>query len=306
MTESMDVVFRVDATPEIGAGHLMRCAALGESWIAAQAGTAVFWGEVSVPFARRRVESLGARIVDRHPSGERDAVLVCDHYDAAVRAATGSTDGFVLRVIVDDLGEPIGRGYDVAWNPNAYGSPRLYPGFAGTVLSGPDMIPLRGGLPIWHGQGGGRTAVMLGGGRPHPAIVEGLERMAQRSGTEGLTGSGDWVPRGWGKIATENPWDDVVHAGRLITSSGTTVWEAACVGIPVVLVQMARNQDLVFQWARDRGVPGVDALALIDDPERLARALEDSLARARSLPRIENGAPTVCKVLRELSLVRRP
>ena len=301
----MDLVFRVDATPATGAGHLMRCAALGEAWIGSKAGSAVFWGEVSLAFARRRVESLGGRIISRYPSGEGGAILVCDHYDLGVRATAASAGAFALRVIVDDLGEAIHPGFDVVLNPNAYGSPRLYRGFTGTVLSGSEMIPLRGDLPRWRQQAVGVTAVMLGGGLLHSSIIDALERMARRIGTEGFAGSGAWVPHAWARIASQNPWNDIVHASRLITSSGSSVWEAASVGIPVVLVQTAPNQNLVFKWACGHGVPGVDALTLIRNPKRLSHALEQALARACSLPRIENGAPPVCKILRELTLVRR-
>jgi len=91
----------------------------------------------------------------------------------------------------------------------------------------------------------------------------------------------------------------------LITSSGTTVWEAARVGVPVVLVQIASNQELIFKWARDHDVPGVDARSFTGQPDGLSRALEDALSHPRRLPRIENGAPNVCRQLRELSEARR-
>jgi len=39
----------------------MRCAALAEAWIGCEAGSALFWGDVSLGFARHRIEALGAR-----------------------------------------------------------------------------------------------------------------------------------------------------------------------------------------------------------------------------------------------------
>ena len=48
---------------------------------------------------------------------------------------------------------PLKPGFDVVWNPNAYGSAALYPRFAGRVLTGAGCVPLRAGLPTWSDTG---------------------------------------------------------------------------------------------------------------------------------------------------------
>ena len=283
----------------------MRCAALAEAWIGLEVGAAVFWGEASLSFARRRIEALGARLVDRYAPATHAAVLVCDHYEPAVRGAASAARDFGLRVIVDDLGTVVEPGFDVVRNPNAYASPRLYRGFTGAVLAGADVIAVRADLPTWCPAGASGTAVMLGGSRLHESLVEGLALLAERAGADRFAGSGSWVPSGWATIDPENPWEQIARADRLIISSGTTVWEAASVGIPVVLVQIASNQDLIFKWARDHGVPGVDARPFTGQPDTLSRALEHALSQPRRLPHVENGAANVSRLLRELAEARR-
>jgi len=283
----------------------MRCDALAEAWNGCEAGSGVFWGDVSLGFARHRIEALGARLVDRYGGANRDAVLVCDHYEPGIRAAAGAAREFGVRVMVDDIGAAVGPGFDVVWNPNAYASAHLYPAFTGAVLAGSDVIAVRADLPAWCREVASGTAAMLGGSQLHDSLVEGLTLLAERAGADRFAGSGSWVPTGWTTIDPENPWERIARASSLITSSGTTVWEAARVGVPVVLVQIASNQELIFKWARDHDVPGVDARSFTGQPDGLSRALEDALSHPRRLPRIENGAPNVCRQLRELSEARR-
>lgn len=290
----MDLVLRTTGTPAVGGGHVMRCAALAEAWRAAGLGGAVLWGEVTVPYAQRRLERLQVRCVDAAPAGE--AVLVCDNYDLAVRGEVARHSPAALRVLVDDVGGDVPSGYDVVWNPNAYGSAALYPGFGGTVFGGTEWMAVRTELPAWRGNRSGPIAVMLGGSTLAPALVDGLRRFGEQVGVPRVVASGAWVPDGWARLPDDQPWNAIADASLLITSAGTTIWEMACAGIPAVPVRIADNQDLIFAWATAAGAPGVDVLAL-GDADRIAAALVRASGAARVLPPIRNGASAVAQRL---------
>ncbi len=295
------LVLRADATPRVGAGHVMRLLTLAAAW-RERGGEALVVGEVSLPFVAERLSGLGLSRQDPPCSG--GAVIVTDSYDATVRYRCAEVDGYALRVLVDDVGGEVPPGYDVVWNPNPYGGRELYAGFSGGIVAGPDVVPIREGLPRWSPGATPETFVTLGGGVPPASIRESMEILAELTPDNRFAIVGDWAPRGWRTVPAAELWRQAMGATRLVTAAGTTVWEAAAVGVPVVLLQIADNQRLAYRWGRDAGVPGLNA-GLID-AEFLAHQLRALLPAARPLPRIENGAASVAECLEHLLPVAEP
>lgn len=291
---------RADAEARIGAGHAMRLASLGEAWTAG-GGRAVLWGRVELPFVAERLAGAGVEVADAPPA-DGGCVLVVDSYDEAVRATCAARPAR-LRVLVDDLGCPVPSGYGMVWNPNAYGDAALYPGFAGEVLGGPAAVPVRPGLPAWSGAGSPTVGAMLGGGNPGPVLGEAMRIVAEALGPQGLTGVGEWVRPPATRADASGPWTSLSRCGALVTAAGSSVWEAAAVGIPAVVVRTAYNQDRIVRWARDAGVPAVDALGA-DDAAALAAEILDALGRAAPLPPIDPGAGRVARRLQAAAAVR--
>lgn len=283
-----DLVLRVDAGAEIGAGHAMRLLALAEAW-RARGGSVRLVGTIGIEFVADRAATIGIA-PESGPLTSGD-VLIVDTNDPAERHRAAREGGFGTRVLVDDLGGPVPAGYDVVWNPNPYGIAALYPDFAGRVLTGPGVVPLRTELPSWAGPGDGSTVLSMGGGTPTRGVIDALHRLARLLPRERFQVAGRWGPRRWPTVDPGGLWSAASRASRLVTAAGTTTWEAAAVGVPVVLVQLADNQRLVFRWARDCGVPGVDATVL--DGEKLARQLSRLLPLARPLPPLTGGAGQV-------------
>ena len=278
----------------------MRCAALAEAWLDARLGTVRFEGEFTIPFVRQRLESLGVATgaPDRHD--DRDAVLVVDTYDINERARCGRRRRAALRVLVDDLGETVPAGYSVVWNPNAYGNSVPYAAFAGPVLTGIDALPLRKALPSWSGRDARSVGVSLGGRTPPPALRTALISVLSTAALGGVVATGDWGAAGWEAADASMPWRLLSRCGTLVTSAGSTVWEAASVGIPVVVVRTADNQRLIAEWASGH-VPTIDAG--LGDEAVLARRLREALGRAAPLPRLRSGAATVAAQLARLAFV---
>jgi spore coat polysaccharide biosynthesis predicted glycosyltransferase SpsG len=279
---------RADATPAIGAGHAMRLSVLATAWLAG-GGDVTWYGEVTIPFVQRRLGDLGI-----HPREEEldhgVAVFVIDSYDATVRYTKGFANAAV-RVLVDDLGGDVPPGYDVVWNPNAYGRAALYPGFSGAVLSGPEAVAIRDGLPPWQLRRDAETVVTIGGGDPPASVQDALTQLSELVTGQRFAIAGNWSPPGWRLVPPDDLWASASEARLIVTAAGTTVWEAASVQVPVILLQTADNQRFVYRWGRDAGVPGLNTLLI--DAEFLAHQLRALLPAARPLPPLTNGAPAV-------------
>ncbi|HEY9506779.1 MAG TPA: hypothetical protein VIQ27_12445 [Gemmatimonadales bacterium] len=297
-----DLLIRADASATAGAGHAMRTLALAEAWAASGAGQVELAGAVELEFVRRRIANLGIAPLEQLADRRLPAVLVVDSYDQAARVEGGAWQPGTLRVLVDDLGGDVPAGYDVVWNPGPWGGEIPYPGFRGTVLSGVEWVPVTSGLPRWNGGEAGRVAVLLGGGRADPALAQAMERLTQQARGIAFSGVGAWVPPSWERLDAARLWTDAVRASALITAAGTSLLEAANVGIPVVVVCTADNQSPGARWARRASVPVVDARQA--DAAEIAAALERALPLARSLPPLHDCAPAVARWLLQAAQAR--
>jgi spore coat polysaccharide biosynthesis predicted glycosyltransferase SpsG len=297
------LVLRADATAATGAGHVMRGAALAAAWREA-GGTASLWGSVEIPFVRARLEALGVPVAADARAG---TVLVVDSYDADVRRGLAGDAAYELRVLVDDLGGPVPAGYDVVWNPNPAADAARYPAFDGTVLAGARHVALPATLPRWAPAAAGdrsagdrrRVGVLLGGGAPPSALVSALAAAGAALPDHAFAGGAVWAPAGWTPLEATGVWSALATCDVLVTAGGTTMLEAAAVGIPAVVLQVADNQRANADWARAAGVP-VLAATTPTEVASVADMLGAAMDRARPLPRLENGAPAVVRTLVEL------
>ena len=289
------MVLAVDATGAVGAGHAMRVAALATGW-RGLGGTAVAVGRIELPFVLHHYRSLGIPVEPRaDPAGD---VLVVDRYDPVERQAmaVGPFDG--IKVLVDDLAESVPAGYDVVWNPNPYASAGFYPLFGGRVLAGRDVIALREDLPKWRKRLDGDVVVTLGGGRPGQSLISAFETLVELMPAERFAVIGDWAPSGARQVSPDRLWAEATEGKCLVTAAGGTTYEAAAVGVPMVVIAVAENQRLVYGWARQCGVPGANSLAV--DGESLAQQLRALIPASMIAPPLQNGAGRVALELARL------
>lgn len=287
----MRLIVYADATAAIGAGHVMRCASLAEAWIELGFGSVAHRGEITIPFARNRLAALGIESCVEMEEWEPDAVLVVDNYDERVRRAAANRRS-QLKVLVDDLGD-MTPGFDVIWNPNPYVAEHLYPSFTGTVISG--QVPIRRDLPRWT-QESSKVAVSLGGRVPPDWMLAAIDRWATTRAIRLVTGNAAWIPSGWTTVTADDPWKSFARCAMILTAGGSTVWEAAHVGIPVCVLISAPNQRLSGQWASAHGVPVIDVTAA-RAPARFYRMLKAHAAKAAPLPKVDSGAANVATTL---------
>lgn len=286
------LVARAEATSRIGAGHAMRCLGILERWVKA-GGRVQLWGTIEIDFVRHRAERAGIPIVAT-PDADI-SILIVDVYDAEERVVLGRMRTVGARVLVDDLGEKIPAGYSAVWNPNAYAERSLYHGFDGYIFAGPEYVPVRERLPAW--VGGGAGAVSFGGIRITERLGSVLEVLPAACGVSMLQCVGTPLPPCCRPVPPDDIWNSLKFAPWFIFAAGSTIWEAAVVGIPSVAVILEANHVLAAGWAASNGVPVVD-LRVGESPEEHASTLSNAVTRARPLPELQPGAGVV---VRELS-----
>ncbi len=277
----------------------MRCAALAEAWRKQEVGRTFILGEISIPFAMQRLEDAGVELVAQPVSiSDRDVVLV-DSYESAVRLRGAALAAAGLRVLISDVAEPIPPGFDLVWNPNAYGSTHLYSEFAGPVLTGPGTVPLRADLPVWRQAGNGGFGAALGGGDPPQVVTSALTQLRASMPEVRFSATGNRPSAGWDAVRADRPWEDLAACQAVITAASVTLWEASAIGVPVVVVQTHEHQRMVFEYAVRYGVPYVKCVEFTDS-DALCDVIRAALDDARPAPRLENGAPRVVEALRQL------
>lgn len=277
MTQPL-LLIRADASPTIGSGHLMRCLALGRAWNSAggatlvvcgadarafqprvdAAGVEAVWLEATFP-EPRDLADLQALIAARAP-----AWIVLDgyHFDAAYEDGLRATGRPVLTL--DDTVHRSAYRADLVLNQNL-GSESfdyrtrgaggallgtrfalLRPEFAAArlTLSRDAARPVRRLLITMGGSDPeGMTGcvladlidlpeveivVVVGAANLHRPVLEAL--VAERAApTRIVVDAAD--------MAAWMIWADVV-----VSASGSTVWELACLGCPTALVVLADNQ----------------------------------------------------------------
>ena len=273
----------------------MRCACLAEAWLDQRMGDVCLWGEVALEFVAKRLSGLAVEVLRARPPFD-DSILVVDTYDQRIRQEVLQLPAPRLLVLVDDLGHWL-PGYEVIWNPNAYPSEDLYHGFRGRLVT--QRVPIRLGLPHWEPRSES-VAVALGGGAQSSVLIRAINMWKERAHARIVAPAVAWTPPEWPSVTAEMMWTEFTTCARLLTGAGTTVWEAAAVGIPSCVVVTASNQVLIGRWATANGAPVIDATSCDSVPE-LAEQIAVGLSQATVLPGIENGTAEVADLLARLA-----
>jgi len=155
------VVFRCDASAEIGFGHLMRCVALAE-WLQAcgarvrilirqdpgasrvleEAGISAVWLPVSCA-AARAIEVVREEVERLIAASDPVPWVVVDSYDRPELTIDVARQSGALVLVVDDLGGVFGAA-QIILNQNLGAAPGWYPGATGVrLLLGPSYALLR-------------------------------------------------------------------------------------------------------------------------------------------------------------------
>ena len=345
--------FRADATPEVGAGHAMRCLAIAEAWVLAGGRAAVLGllpASIADRFAERGIEvhAVPTRIV---AGSEADAlwlrasaeargagVVVADGYafDAAWLAASR---GPFVTAYVDDFSQqdlPV----DVVIDPNAGGREDGRGVGPKRVLAGAWYTPLRAefrentapersfeGRPL-------HLLLTFGASDPArislPALRAALGitetvplRITVLAGPmhpdlEALRALAASLPDGPRRPSIVHDTKDVAalfaSIDLAVAAAGSTAWELAAMGVPMLLVAVAENQRAVVDPLVAAGAAQRLGLDAAKDGATLAGAIgafaSAGAAAHRGMARacVElvdgRGATRICRALAEMASAR--
>jgi UDP-2,4-diacetamido-2,4,6-trideoxy-beta-L-altropyranose hydrolase len=270
-TSSQTLVFRCDANPKIGTGHVMRCIALAQAWQVAGGNGLFAVSELPIGL-EARLGSDGFRL-------HRSQAVTGTQEDAAATVRTAKASGakwivldgdafevdfliFLqearLRVLLlDDFASRTAFPVDLILNPNLGASNESYrrAGFDGPLLVGHEYIPLRLEFTRHHverdfSETAQRVMVTLGGSDPEnlaPRISDALQAIKGLQVTivagasyehwnelQQVAGAGVRV------VLNSSQMPELMGATDLaITAAGGTFWELVYSGCAVL--SYARN-----------------------------------------------------------------
>jgi len=349
VSNGLQLVVRADADTRIGSGHVMRCLALAQA--AQDRGGAVTFAVSACPAViRERLAAERIEVVTLSASpgsgddARQTAQLAADHqaswvvidgyeFDHTYQSAIRNAGHRML--LIDDYGHLRRYAANLLLNQNVSATQALYPDCDAELLLGSEFVLLRrdfrvlgdrqrhvpaiarkvlvtmgGSDPhnttrvVIEALGVVETAdleivVIVGGGNPHQ---ESLRQAADVSGLNiRLEHNVNFMP----KLMA---WADMA-----VTAAGSTCWELAYMGVPMVTIVMADNQQPIAEVLHYRDIAQnagwhdelaildlaatIDALAADDDKRQemvdVGQELIDGRGAERVIHRLMSGTPEV-------------
>ena len=305
-------VFRADASPKIGGGHVMRCLALADGLM--QAGWLCrFWVSPGTLATVPALVRSGHKFLDHGPPKEQVQLLIVDHYDLdiAFEASCRSWARHIL--VIDDLAN---RRHDcdllldqtLGRSAKDYGE--LTP-FGCELLLGPDHALLRPDFSRYRNKSlmrrhGAIKRILLTFGSSDPwdmtgVALDGLEHAGVDAFVDVVLGrsspNSEAIAnrlQGWERAQfhadASNMAELMSSADISIGAAGVTSWERCTVGLPGLVVVTADNQRIIARtldpagaavflgdWTTMTSSRLVDALRAMGEPRRML-AMADAAA----------------------------
>lgn len=272
------LVVRADASTQIGAGHVMRCVALGQAWQDLHGDVLFACHQLPSHMHERLMqEKFGVVEISSPPGSAADAdevvrvLRICEgarivvdgyHFSADYRRRL-QKDGWRVTAI-DDFGGL--QNADVIVNQNALSPIADYPGWNARVLAGSRFAMLRREFrqqrkADYRGQTHpSRILVSCGGSDPHNVTSKILRLLSETicpaevvivaggscERTRELQAQCAALPfRARMETNVCNMALLIATCDLAIVAAGSTCWELACLGVPMIAVVTADNQQIV-------------------------------------------------------------
>lgn len=296
------VVLRCDGDATIGAGHVGRCLPIAAA-IRRAGGEALFAGH----FGAIAADLLAAAGYETLPAADAPAGIpanaraaVIDSYSISAGAiALAAAERPVVAFCDSDEAPDIGAAVLLDYHLDARAG----------GLTGPDFAPVDPAFTAARRtRREGPTLVVLGASTVGRGVLEALVDALLHSTTDAIEVAGELDAvagervRALGRVTGLT--EPLARAGAIVCGAGVTSYEAACAGVPALLVVLATNQERVGRafaahTAVVDGRAGFDAAAAVAAlrASRLAHdgpALVDGYGAARvrdALRALEQGTP---------------
>jgi UDP-2,4-diacetamido-2,4,6-trideoxy-beta-L-altropyranose hydrolase len=321
------LLIRADASSEIGLGHVMRCAALGQEWRRA-GGRVIFALASGAKELEERLRSWGSEVamISADPGSENDAAqtkelcqryqarwLVLDGYDFWQDYRTMVRNGKARLLLMDDLGDCAPYNCDIVVNDNPHAS-LLYneSGVETRFLLGPRHALLRREFMQFQRElaevpgTAKRILVTCGGGdaenvtltvmhalqqvRNSPleiTVVAGANNPHRRSLQEAVGAS---VHSARMLVNVNNMPELMSHSDLAISAGGVTCYELAFMRVPMVLIIAAKNQERTVTAFSDAGAAVSAGWFDRIETEALARSLLELIGDQKRREKLREGA----------------
>jgi UDP-2,4-diacetamido-2,4,6-trideoxy-beta-L-altropyranose hydrolase len=316
-------LFRCDASPTLGAGHVMRCLTLADA-LAARGWTCAFastseTAATTPALARSPFQNIvlaaphdGAALAAAAGSGWD--LIVFDHYGLGQAHETSCRPQTASLMAIDDLAD---RRHDVdllldqtfARTPDAYQG--LVPDHA-LILSGSQFALLRPAFAAARpatlarraAPGSARRVLVSLGytdvGAITAAVAHALARVLGDAACDLVIGPAAPSRPALKALCAQDArfrlHIDPADIAALMTAAdvalgaaGATSWERCCLGLPSVILTLADNQRLAAHRLQDAG-----AARMADDPAGAARMLASLMADQAARTDMAQAAAAVC------------
>jgi len=306
------LLVRADASPEIGAGHVMRCFALAQEW-RDQGSRVIFAMAESTASVRARLVAEDCEVVDvpapaasdedcewlvQYANKNRPAWIVLDGYRFGAEYHQGVRKGPWGLLCIDDAGSCGEHGADLILNQNVTATPEMYrKGTRSRHLLGPRYVLLRKEFSRWLDWKRTvppiATSVLVTlGGSTQLAVARTvlaalarvhLDDLAVNFVVGGSTSRPELIEQATSSPAVtfvRNPAnlpELMAAADVVVSAAGATCWELCLLGAPSLLIDLAPNQTPIAE-SLDRDGYAIHAGAADGMcVERLATQLQELL-----------------------------
>jgi UDP-2,4-diacetamido-2,4,6-trideoxy-beta-L-altropyranose hydrolase len=315
-------VFRVDASPAIGGGHVMRCLALADALSARGWRCAFACSEETLSvipsLAASPHETNGPdNMASAWPEG--CSLLVVDHYGLDETFESACRPWAKRILVIDDLADR-NHDCDILLDQTFGRAPEDYDGLvpgACLILSGSRYALLRPqfararrrALSRRTGTTAERVLVSMGGGDPDNVtslVLKGLENSGIEARVDVVMGTAApylndvrvqaaaMEPPAQVRVDVNDMASLMADTDLAIGAAGTTSWERCCLGLPSIVMVIADNQRLISEKLQQAGAAWVLGRFPAVDAKAIATAVSSLCADADSLLCMSNAAADVC------------
>ena len=330
------VIIRADGNSEIGLGHVMRMSALASALKALGASVSLVYKscpeQILVRFRRKdchlvRIEDETSLDIELSTLADANYIVLDGyHFDTAYQENLRMKTRATL-LVVDDNAHLPSYDCDLLLNQNAFIDSSLYSGKTNAkLLTGLDYVLLRDEFIELRQRTAQpetirRLLITMGGSDPENVTAKAVQAAAATpykfTVIMGAAGSNIMdigmqlmaFPQASLIVAPENMASILAEHDLVVSAGGTTVWEAAYLGIPNIVIITAANQAGVDRFAKHGACIslGLHTAVTVAALSKNIVALAQDIGRRRSLSNISTslvdgkGAARVAGALLELN-----